>query len=50
MKLLKNLTLVVLGFVLYPLVFVPVMFTFFPSLLNWWVHVYEHYLRWVGIQ
>lgn len=45
MKVVKSLALLVLGFALYPLVFVPVLNLWFPDALEWWIHRYADYLR-----
>lgn len=49
-KLIQRSGLVLLGFALYPLLFVPLCVKLFPAFLEWWVYVYADYLRWVGIQ
>lgn len=46
---LKNWKWVLLGFVLYPLVFVPLGIKLFPGFMDWWIQVYAHYLRLLGI-
>jgi cytochrome bd-type quinol oxidase subunit 2 len=34
-----------LGFVAYPLLFVPVGMWFFPRIMDQWIHIYADYLR-----
>lgn len=45
MKILKTLALLVVGFAMYPLLFVPLMAKFAPDALGKWLAVYADYLR-----
>lgn len=48
-KIISSLALVLLGFWLYPLLFVPLMVKFAPGSLQKWVDAYANYLRMWGI-
>lgn len=44
-KLLKVAALLLVGFALYPLLFVPLMNLWAPDALDWWIQRYAEYLR-----
>jgi hypothetical protein len=50
MKFIKGLLLVMLGFFLYPLLFIPLMLLFAPKALETWILVFADYLRLWGIR
>lgn len=49
LKALKWAAVLLVGFALYPLLFVPVMNLWFPEALEWWIHRYADYLKLWGM-
>jgi hypothetical protein len=49
MRVLHAVLWVVLGFSLYPLLFIPLLIKFQPDGLEKWIVIYAHYLRLWGI-
>jgi hypothetical protein len=49
LRILNTFLAVAVGFLLYPLLFVPLMVIFWPEALDWWIKTYAEYLRLWGI-
>lgn len=44
----KGIFIFFLGFMSYPLLFVPLAQIFAPGFMMWWIYTYAEYLRWWG--